>query len=503
MTVGLNVARVVNVEVNISPVAAQFANFNSLLIVGDSNVINTADRIRSYNDIDSVAADFGTSAPEYLAALIYFSQVPSPEQLYIGRWAQAATHGLLVCGPLTAAQQLMTAWTGITTGRFKIAVDGGGGTDTGNISFAAQTNLNGVASQIQIAVRLLGGAYAAVTVTWDSVNAQFTFGSGTTGTGSSVAVLTSPAGGVDISAQLKGTVATYEETVQGIAAETALQAVTILDANHIQWYGLMFASTNIVDADHLAIAAFIEAAGQNDPHIYGLTTAEAAALTTNDTTSIGYQLKQLSYRRTFVIWSSASLYAAAGIFGRGVTVDFNANNSVITFMWKIITGVAPELLTATQANALDSTNYNYYATFKNNTSIVVNGKLVNGDFIDNTWNLDWYANQIQTDVYNVLYTTLTKVPQTNAGNHLLKTAMEAASDAAVNNGTLAPGTWNSGGFGQLKQGDFLPKGYYVFQPPIESQPQANREARISVPFQIAAKLAGAVHTVNITVNVNR
>jgi hypothetical protein len=32
---------------------------------------------------------------------------------------------------------------------------------------------------------------------------------------------------------------------------------------------------------------------------------------------------------------------------------------------------------------------------------------------------------------------------------------------------------------------------------------ADRAARKSVPFQVAAKLAGAVHSVAITVNLNR
>jgi hypothetical protein len=35
------------------------------------------------------------------------------------------------------------------------------------------------------------------------------------------------------------------------------------------------------------------------------------------------------------------------------------------------------------------------------------------------------------------------------------------------------------------------------------QAQADREARKSPPIQIALKLAGAVHTVDIIVNVNR
>jgi hypothetical protein len=74
---------------------------------------------------------------------------------------------------------------------------------------------------------------------------------------------------------------------------------------------------------------------------------------------------------------------------------------------------------------------------------------------------------------------------------------------AVVNGLLAPGTWTQAGFGSLNQGDYLSKGFYVYAPPIALQNPADRAARKSVTFQVAAKLAGAIHTVNVLVNINR
>lgn len=505
MSKGLPVSRLISVDVVLTPLAAQFLNFNSLLIVGDSNVINTADRIRSYDSLAAVATDFGTTAPEYLAADLFFSQVPQPSQLYIGRWAQAATHGLLVCGALTAAQQVMSNWTAITTGAIKIAVDGGSLTNCTGLDFHLQSNLNGVASVIQTAVRALAGAFANVTVTWNSTYNQFTFASGTTGASSAVAALTTPGSGVDITAQLMGTAATLEETVQGIAAESAVTAVTILDQAAQQWYGLMFAAgtnnADFMDSDALAVAAYIQ--GSSNPHVFGVTTSEAAAITTNDSTSIGYQLKQLAYSRTLYQYSTSSAYAMASFFGRAFTVNFAQNNSTITMMYKQEPGVVAESLTATGADALDSNYYTYYADFNNNTMIIVNAQMASGAFFDEIWGLDWLANQVQTDVYNLLYTSPTKIPQTDAGTHQIVNAIEAACQAGVNNGLLAPGTWNSAGFGQLAQGGYLAKGYYIYAPPVASQAQADREARKSVPIQVAAKLAGAVQTVDITINVNR
>ncbi|MBU9534758.1 DUF3383 domain-containing protein, partial [Burkholderia multivorans] len=139
----------------------------------------------------------------------------------------------------------------------------------------------------------------------------------------------------------------------------------------------------------------------------------------------------------------------------------------------------------------------------NDTSIIQYGVTPSGLFADSVYNAIWFRNRIETDVYNLLYQSPTKIPQTDGGNALIAATISAACEAAVNNGYLAPGVWNSAGFGALNQGDTLAKGYYVYAPPIATQSQADREARKSVTFQVAAKEAGAIHSVDIIVTVNR
>lgn len=491
MTTGLPVSRLINVSVNLTPLGAQFANFNSLLIMGSSNVIDTRERIRTYEDLGSVATDFGTTAPEYLAAALFFGQSPQPTQLQIGRWAQTATSGLLLGGVLTTAEKLASAWTSITNGGVNFTINGTARNLTG-LNFSAITNMNGVASVIDTALGVNGDCV------WNGK--QFIVTSSTTGISSTVSFATSGAG-TDISAQLKLTSGTASYNVTGIAAETAVAAVTILDGLTVDWYGLMTASPSVVNADHLAIAAYIQGAGNK--HIYGITTQETAALLSTDTTSIGYLMKQLGYTRTCYQYSSSSPYAIASLFGRILTTDFTANNTVITLMYKQEPGVAPEDLTSSQAAALDANYYNYFAKYNNNTAIIANGQMASGNYFDEVYGTDWLANYIQTNVYNVLYQSPTKIPQTDPGTHILVTTIEASCSQAVNNGLLAPGVWDSQGFGDLRQGSLLSKGYYVYAPPVATQASADRAARKSVPIQVAAKLAGAIHKSNILINVNR
>lgn len=495
MSSGLPVSRLINVSVNLAPTAAQAPNLNSFLIVGDSDVIDTQTRIESFSALSDVALRFGTSAPEYAAAALYFAQVPSPTQVYIGRWAQAAVAGRMFGGALTTAQQALANFTAITTGAFKIVVDGGAAINVPSINLSGASNLNGVATLINTA---LTTATAGATVSWDGT--RFVFKSNTTGTASSVGPLQAPTSGVDIKALLNGTVATGSRSVQGVIAETALAAITTLDSQPVGFYGLTLASINAVDADHLAIAAYIEGASRK--HVYGVSTSAAGSIDATSTTDIGYLLKAAAYMRS-VVQYSATPYAVASLFGRILTTNFDANNSMITLMYKQEPGITAELLTTQQADALKNKNVNVFTFYDNNTAIIEYGTTANGYFFDEVLGADWLRGRLMTDLYNALYTSLTKIPQTDAGMAQLATVIEAACAAAVNNGLVGPGTWTSGGFGQLKTGQFLSAGFYVYTPPLSAQSDSDRSARKSVAFQVAAKLAGAVHSVDVVVNINR
>src|ERR1700721_2664933 len=120
----LPISRLFNVAVNLAPNAAQSQNLNTLLILGSSDVIDVTQRMRQYSSIANVASDFGTAAPEYLAAVMYFEQAPQPASLCIGRWAQTATSAWLRGGVLSPAQQAMTVWNAITTPGFEVDING-------------------------------------------------------------------------------------------------------------------------------------------------------------------------------------------------------------------------------------------------------------------------------------------------------------------------------------------------------------------------------------------
>ncbi len=494
MPASLPVSRLVRVAVDLTPAGAQAQSLSTLLILGTSAVIDTVERFRNYESIDAVAADFGTSAPEYLAASLWFQQAPQPTMLKIGRWLATAASGVLRGAPLSATQQALANFTSVTSGGFTYTKDAGSATNVTGINLSGATNLNGVAS-------LITAGLTGATCVWNSNFSRFEITSAATGATSAISFLTAPGSGTDISAILGLTAASSGAyRAQGAAAETAVEAVSLFDLNYGQsWYAVTV--LGVTNSDRLAIAAYIEAT--NTKHIYGVTTQEAGALVEATTTDIAYQLAQFGYDKTVVQYSSTSPYAVVSLLGRILTVDYTGNNTTITLAYKQEPGIVAESLNSTQADSLKVKKCNAFLNFNNDTAILLNGVVASGEFIDTITGTDWLAVTLQNSFYNLLYTSRTKVPQTDAGSHLMLVTAESVLSQAVTNGLVAPGVWNSGGFGTLQQGDYLPKGFYVYVQRMSAQNPVDRAARKSPLMQIAAKLAGAIHEVSIAVAVNQ
>ncbi|WP_313506904.1 DUF3383 family protein [Kosakonia sacchari] len=285
--------------------------------------------------------------------------------------------------------------------------------------------------------------------------------------------------------------------------ETLLQAVNAL-MDYNSWYGLHLAVPDgdyPVDAEIINVAAAIEAATVS--RIFGITTDEADTLVAATTTDLASKLKAAKYSRTFIQYSTSSRYAALSAFARAFTVDFTASNTTITLKFKQEPGVTYETLTTPQANNLEAKNCNVYVYYENDTAILEQGVMSNGDFFDERHGLDWLQNAVQTADFNTLYTSTTKTPQTDAGTTTRMANIEVVLDKAVNNGLFAPGKYTGDPIGQLSTGDYLTKGYYTYAESVDDQLQTDREARKGVPIQVAGKLAGAVHYGSVAITVVR
>jgi len=616
---GLSVSDVVKVDVNMSPRAVPLRNFGALCIAGPSDVVDVKERLREYVSLTGVAEDFGMDAPEYHAAAAFFDQAPQPSLLYVGRFAQTATSGVLHGMRYNVAQQqvVLAQLKSITNGAMVIPIDGadatiassaaylrGGVTVTaeqdallttlqaitaggfsitvnGTVHAVTAVDLSSADDLTEVASVIEAKTTAYASVEWVATDGTFKITSNVIGSTSAISYATAPGSGTDLSAPLKLTAATgatppvagddgidftaitnlngaatlvsnamagarcwfdgfrfnvqslstgtassvgYAHAaglsqdisgilglrsgqatppVNGIAAETPAEAAVQLRA-HPEWYGLTFAvadTATITDDDYVEVATFIE--GCSPISIFGLTTQDPDVLDLTIDQDICARLKAMTLMRTFSQYSSYNAYACCSIYGREFTIDFEGSNTTNTVKFKQQPGITGEILTENEARAIDLKNCNVYVFYSNGASIIQQGVMANGFFFDEVQGTDWQANRVQTDLFNVLYQANTKIPQTNAGVHILVTTVEASLNQGVVNGLIAPGQWNAPGFGQITFGQMLPKGYYVWAPLLESQPQAIREKRVAPTIQCAIKLAGAVHFANVVINVNR
>lgn len=496
MATGLPVSRLIRASINLSPIAAARRGFGILMVAGDSDVIDGRERVRSYTSLESVATDFGLSAPEYLAAVLYFGQSPRPSTMMCGRWISADTSAILYGAALSAAEQTIATWNAITTGAFKVSINGNEYT-VSSLNFSTDTNMTQVATRINTAMQLLTDPG---TCEWDG--SRFIFRADSVGSASSISYLSAPGSGSDISDKLKGRTGEASVPVPGYDAETPAECALALANVSAAWFGLHFAATaSISDAQHIAVAALIE--GLDLKRMYAVTSQDADILDSTVTNDIASELKALRYDRTFPHYSSSSPYAAVSAISRAFSVNFAANRSTITLMYKTEPGVTAETLTETQTATLKDKNCNVYVNYVNDTAIIQYGVMASGAYFDEIHGLSWFEDALQNACYNLLYTSRTKIPQTDAGQNQLLAACAAVCEEAVNNGLVAPGVWNADGFGQLQRGDFLKNGYYIYSIPMALQPQAERETRVAPPVQIALKLAGAIHEIDLIVDVNR
>lgn len=484
----LDISRIVDVQISVSALALQRAGFGILNIIGKSDVIPISERYRSYDNITGVAEDFDSADEEYLAANSFFSQVPRPTEIIISRRADVDLNAELLCG--ANVEQTISTWAAIEDGAFDIDID----TVEESVSacdFSSVTDMDDVAAEI--ASNFTG------TCAWDGL--RLVLRGATSGATSAIGFANAPTAGTDISGLMDALSTDGGTANDGVDAESITDSLDAIEAVNSKWYGFAF-TKEVRDAtitsggtnkDCLDAGLWAEARTK----LFCNNSSDANTLIASNTTNISHLLSELEYSRTMTVYNAGD-YPCVSLFARGATVDFDGTNTTLTYKFKQLPGIVATDLSASQANAIDDFNCNYYTQFGTQlsgdaVSLLAEGKVASGRFIDEVVGIDWLQNSLQTDVFNYLYQSTTKIPQTNEGVAGIAQVMENDLAQAVTNGLAAPGEVTING-----QEIFLDKGYLVFTTLVEDQNQADREARKAPPISFIIKGAGAIHSVTIT-----
>ena len=194
---------------------------------------------------------------------------------------------------------------------------------------------------------------------------------------------------------------------------------------------------------------------------------------------------------------------AAAYAGRALSVDFTGSRTATTMHLKQLVNITPDTtLNQTYLTQAQTAGVDVYVNESGYSCLFTSGANV---FFDEVYNKDWLKFALQTNGFNYLAGSNTKIPQTEEGMAGLKDAYRKAAVLAVKNGVAAPGSWTaSDTFGDpvsLKK-NITDIGYYIYSSPVAEQSSADRADRKAPLIQIAIKLAGAIHSSSVLVVVN-
>jgi len=492
----LSLDNIVRISDQIESVGVLRRDFGiGLFFTTDDTLGTGSSRVAVYSNFTGDMADvFPESSEPYKAGNTWFSQSPFPKNLVVGRWIVNDVSARLYGGSGLDSVSSFAALA--MTSYFKITIDG--------VDYEVNPDLSAVSSYADIALEVqneLTGSGASVAVTYSSTNSRFEIVSGSVGAVSTLSYAVVPSTGVDLGVLMLLDQANAVQLDNGADAETIPEALSAILALNDSWYWLMH-DNSLFSEDNIESLANWTESGR---YMLAVQSSEVGILTPGETSTVAYQLFQQQFSRTFVTYSGSSDYKGVSIAARFSSVNFNAGNSVITAKFKSLPGLLPDDITQTQVAELESKRVNYYTTFATD-SIYSEGECCNNSvYIDVRYSLDWYANAVQVEVYDLLRAS-GRVPQTAQGEASIVAAIDSVSRQALSNGMIAGGvvsepmkldiiltTGNSDFDGSLN------KGYLIWSQPTSEQSQADRAARKDTAKKVWLKSSGAIHEVEVDV----
>lgn len=497
-----SINNVINVTLLEEGRAAARDNINVCAVMtSQGGVLSTAERWRSYKTASAVEQDWGASSVTAAFANTFFGTSPNPVSaggtLIIGYWNAAGetlpeTAGVLRGAEISQAT-VLPALRQNADWSFGIEIDGTEHEVTG-IDGTVAASLSDVVSQIQSVITT-----EIATVAFDGTRIVFT--SKTTGADSVIGFPEALPGGTfigDILAIASGSGAAQVNGLNtvAVAPETQLESASRLKAL-VNVKGLAFID-KILDVQVPLIAAWAKA---NAVIVYETFTGTAALEVDPDNPAWAITLASQSNFRM--------LYSKAGNRKFGVsymarthTVNFSGERTAITLHLKTMS-VPAEAYSQTEIDKAKRVGLDIYTTIKDVPCALTSGS---NDFVDNVYNLMAYVDAVQTDSFNLLKTTPTKVPQTYYGVDQLEDCVEKTTGGFVRAGVFNPGTWTLPDFfgdRDMFLRNIEQNGFYVLAGDLADQSTADRQERKSPVLQVAVKNAGAVHSADIIINFNK
>ncbi len=492
----IDIVNFINVTITNVPQGLAEPSVNSLALFTTETPGNV-DEFRIYVNAKEVATDFGTNSVTAKMAELIFSQ--SPNILSGG--------GRLVIIPLvnsfsaiagdfigTDISANLSAIQAIADGDIRVVLNGNN-IDLTDLDFTNVTTFNDIA-------QILQKKLTDVIVTGNATG--FDLLSKKVGTASTVDLVQLPAGsGTDLSVAGLFNVAAGVDTAGNNAQGEDLSTAIARTEDNVGYVGVI-TDLEMEDAVITSTATTVQSKDKMFVHQFrsteDLEPSTGICSIVKDSTQT--KTRCLFYSRAGVTEANEMKTAYAG---RAFSVNFSGSNTTQTMNLKALVNILPDPnITQTIFTKAEVAGADLYGDVSSLPIVVSNGA---NFFFDNVYNSIWFKFALEVAGFNFLKQTNTKAPQTEEGMDGLKAAYGRIAERGITNGFIGQGLqWNSsetfGNPEDLKR-NITDKGYFIFSQPIALQDQVERTARQAPLVQIAVKEAGAIHSSDVIVIIER
>jgi len=424
---------IVEVSISRETTAPSQAGFGTPLLVGYHTAYLDR-RVATYSEPSEMLDDGFTESDElYQKALVVKSQDPSPTQFKVGRCTNLPTRVVHLIPTITTEGHVYKG--DIAGNEFSYTVGAGATVDS-----------------IVTAIQPIVDAYSEVSATDDTTQVTVTDAS--------------PGTGFKVSFDAKNGMHLLDATADpGIVAD--LNAIAAEDDD---WYGV--ALTDQSEAIVLAAAVLIESLDK----IMIPETADWDSADASEVDDLATALVNLSYANTALIWHHEIGGHAGAAFMSTILAEDNPVGSA-TPAFKQLTGVPVSNLSTGRQTAINNKNATYYVR-RGGLNTTFEGKTPLGDYIDVTRLIHWTKARMQERVFGALATPK-KVPFTDAGADIVRTAMQSVLTQGIRNLGIRPGT------------------DIITIPAVKDVPVADRANRTLPDCDFEYEVAGAIHRTKV------
>jgi hypothetical protein len=253
-------------------------------------------------------------------------------------------------------------------------------------------------------------------------------------------------------------------TDPGLAAD-----LSAIRAENESFYGVILDSNGRAEIE--AAAAWVET---RDLLLLG-DADETNVLDPLSSVDLFTELKGLTRLRTGLLYTGGHIGQGYGA-GWLARLFAGFDPGVATWAYKTIAGVTAYELLSAQSGALDDKYGNYYVE-SYGRSVTFNGRTPSGEWLDVVHGLDWLRARIGERLFLLLVANDGKLAYTDASIAIVESAMSEVLQEAVDVGVLAS--------------------FETSAPAVEDISEADRAERLLPRVDFIARLAGAVHLIEV------